>query len=62
VKAVVDPGPCSGCGVCEDLCPAVFIILDGVAKVRINPVPPANEQACRDAARDCPVDAIKIEE
>ncbi len=61
MKVRVDADLCAGCGVCEDLCPAVFIVQDAIAKVRVNPVPPEQEQACREAVQGCPVDAIILE-
>lgn len=61
MKVRVDPDLCAGCGVCEDICPAVFIVQDAIAKVRINPIPPDQETACREAAKGCPVDAIILE-
>ena len=62
MKAIVDEDKCTGCGMCEDTCPEVFELVDDVAKVKVDPVPAENEDACREAADDCPEDAISIEE
>jgi ferredoxin len=63
MKAIVDKDLCFGCGVCVDLCPEVFEMGDDdKAQAKVNPVPPDAEQSCRDAANQCPVEAIKIEE
>ena len=62
MKAKVDESICCGCGPCEDLCPEVFRILDGVAKVRVPVVPAAAEEKCRQAQESCPTEAITIEE
>ena len=61
MRAVVDKDKCISCGLCVEICPAVFEIEgDGKSGVKVNPVPPAHEAACRDAAAQCPVEAIDI--
>ncbi len=62
MKARVDPDICTGCGLCPDLCPAVFEMDGDVAKAKVDPVPADAEESCRDAADNCPVEAIVIEE
>lgn len=61
MKAFVDPDLCTGCGLCVDSCPAVFEMNDAIAKVRVEEVPEEATQACREAADNCPVEAIRIE-
>ncbi len=61
MKAIVDKATCIGCGLCVDACPEVFEMKDDKAEAKVNPVPAAAEDACRDAASQCPVEAIKIE-
>ncbi|GAH99283.1 unnamed protein product, partial [marine sediment metagenome] len=34
MKAVVDKDLCTGCGLCEDTCPEVFEVKDGIAIVK----------------------------
>jgi ferredoxin len=62
MKATVDEDTCTGCGACEDVCPEVFGLVDDVAKVKANPVPPEHEDSCREAAEACPVEAISVEQ
>ena len=53
---------CVACGVCTDMCPDVFVMGDEIAEVVSNPIEPEFEDVAREAAEDCPVDAIIIEE
>ena len=63
MKATVNKDTCVGCGLCEEICPEVFEMDDdNIAKAKVNPVPPAAETTCRNAAEDCPVEAIAITE
>ena len=57
----IDPNLCTACGLCTDSVPQVFKMGKDVAEV-INPAVPANlENAVRDAAGDCPAEAIIVE-
>jgi ferredoxin len=62
MQAKVDESLCCGCGPCEDICPEVFEIVDGIAKVKVKSVPPASEAKCREAEENCPTEAITIED
>ena len=62
MRAAVDDSACTGCGLCADICPAVFEMTDDVAKVVADPVPSDQEAACREAGESCPVEAISITE
>lgn len=63
MKAIVDQDLCIGCGLCADLCPEVFELDDDdKAQTIVDEVPEEAEEACRNAAEQCPVEAIKIEE
>lgn len=62
MKAKVDPDLCTGCGLCPDICPAVFEMDGDVARATVDTVPGGEEENCKDAADSCPVEAIAIEE
>ena len=63
MKVSVDPTLCSGCGPCTDICPEVFELdQGGIAIVKVNQIPADLEEACRQAADNCPTEAIVIEE
>ena len=62
MKALVDEDICIGSGNCEDTCPAVFQVEDGVSKVQMDKVPQEEEDNVKDAVDGCPVSAITIEE
>lgn len=62
MKANVDAGKCEGTGVCEQVCPEVFEVQKGLAKVKGDSVPTDSEDSCRRARDNCPTDAISIQE
>jgi ferredoxin len=62
MKAVVDEETCIGCGLCEETCPEVFEMSDDKARVKLDEIPEDVAKACREAAENCPVEAIQIEE
>lgn len=58
----VDAYICDGCGQCEEICPEVFAVCEGSARVKRTRITEALEDSCRRAADDCPAQAIVIEE
>lgn len=62
MKAKVDPELCTGCGLCAETCPEVFEVPDDLAIVQVDVVPADAEDTCREAAEECPVEAITIVE
>lgn len=62
MKAVVDQETCTGCGLCESTCPEVFELSEDVAEVKVDEVPEDSNESAKQAAEDCPVGAISVEE
>jgi ferredoxin len=61
MKVRIDKDACTGCGLCADSVADVFKMGDDVAEV-LKAVVPANLEAdVKDAADNCPVEAIIIE-
>ncbi len=62
MKVRIDTDLCSGCGLCSSSVPDVFDMGDdNFAVVKVAVVPAALEGAVKDAAADCPSEAIVIE-
>jgi ferredoxin len=61
MKAIVDEDLCTGCELCTQTCPDVFEMVDDVAKVIGDSVPADAEDSAKQAAEECPVEAIKFE-
>ncbi len=53
---------CTACGICADTCPEVFELGDEIAEVLVDNVPQEFEEATQQAAEECPVEAIIIQE
>ena len=63
-NAHVDPATCIGCGLCVQLCPAVFAMQDDGKSKAVNPQGDDNtdEQSIQGAIDACPVTAISWQE
>ena len=61
MKVRIDADLCTGCGLCTDSVPEVFKMGDDVAEVISADVPAAQEKAVKEAADDCPAEAILVE-
>jgi len=57
-KVSVDESVCVGCGLCEQLCPEVFKVEDGIAKVKASE---CSQHNLSEIPSQCPVEAIKVE-
>ncbi|MHC4571120.1 MAG: ferredoxin [Planctomycetota bacterium] len=63
MKVRLNPDLCSGSGLCVDTCPEVFELNDeGVSKVKMEQIPTEYQQSCKEAADNCPTEAISLEE
>lgn len=60
MKAKVDESLCIGCELCVQICPGVFRMEGDFAVAIVDTVPPEHEKAARQAASECPVEAIAI--
>ena len=65
MRAIIDEEECIGCGRCTEICPEVFELKGEIAVNKFgkeNDIPSQFEQTCEEAAGECPVDAITIEQ
>ena len=53
---------CVSCGLCVDICPDVFEMGTEYAQVKMASIPEKFEAAVRQAAEECPVSAIAVEQ
>ena len=53
---------CILCGFCVDLCPEIFVLGDEIADVIVEEIHPEHEDCCREAADNCPTEAIDIKD
>jgi ferredoxin len=52
---------CTSCGLCLDICPDVFEMAWDAAEITVDEVPSTFEETVRQAADECPVEAIILE-
>jgi ferredoxin len=62
MKVKVDPDICIGCTLCTQTCPRLFRTEGDKAVAYISVVPKDVENTCKQAADECPVNAIIIEQ
>lgn len=65
MRAIVDEETCIGCGRCVEICPEIFELDGEIAVNKLGEgtdIPIQYESACQEAAGECPVEAIAIEE
>ncbi len=62
MKVRIDPEACVGDGTCVEVCPGVFEMAGEIARVKMENVPEELQASCREAADECVVEAIIIEE
>ena len=61
MRAIVNKDTCTGCELCTESCPEIFEMEGDIAVVKVDKIPPEAEEAARQAAEECPVEAITIE-
>jgi ferredoxin len=62
MRVTVDEETCIGCGLCAEECPEVFEMNDDKARVKVDEVPEDVTKSCKEAAENCPVEAIQMED
>jgi ferredoxin len=62
MKISVDKELCTGCELCASSFPDLFEMKGDTAVAKVEVVTEGAEDDARQAAEDCPVEAIKIEE
>lgn len=62
MRTKVDEELCTGCELCVENCPDIFEMAEDIATVKVDEVPDDAIDCTRQAAEDCPVEAIVIEE
>ncbi|OHC00677.1 MAG: ferredoxin [Planctomycetes bacterium RIFCSPLOWO2_12_FULL_39_13] len=60
MHAKVDVDICTGCELCTQTCPEIFYMDGDVAKAKDIEVSSEIEDTCKQAAEECPVEAIII--
>ena len=61
MHAKVDADTCTGCELCVQTCPEIFYMNGDLAEAKDIEVPSEYEDTCRQAAEECPVEAISLE-
>lgn len=62
MKVTVDEETCIGCEACVDTCPEIFEMVDDKARAKVDEVPTDLISSCKEAAENCPVEAILLED
>ncbi len=62
MKVTVDEETCVGCEACVDTCPEIFEMVGDKARAKMENVPADLVKSCKEAAENCPVEAIQLED
>ena len=62
MQVMIDQDACIACGLCTGICPEIFVTCaNGTVHAKSGTVPASKEDAVREAAENCPTDAIHTE-
>jgi len=62
MRVRIDEEACVGDGVCVEVCPDIFEMAGEIARVKMERVPDELRASCKEAADQCVVEAIIIDE
>ncbi|GJQ58291.1 MAG: ferredoxin [Candidatus Scalindua sp. AMX11] len=62
MKASVNADECTGCELCTQTCPEIFEMDGDIAVCKDGEVSAELEETCRQAAEECPVECIIIDD
>ena len=62
MRATVEADLCTGCELCVETCPEIFEMQGEVAVSTVDVIPVDAVECARQAAEECPVEAIALEE
>jgi len=62
MRVRIDEEACVGDGACVEVCPEIFEMAGEIVRVKMEKVPDELQKSCREAADECVVEAIVIED
>ncbi|MCP5006213.1 MAG: ferredoxin [Planctomycetes bacterium] len=62
MKTSINADECTGCELCTQTCPEIFEMDGDIAVVKDSNVAGELEETCRQAAEECPVECIIVDD